>query len=141
MHELSPSYLSELATQIGFLSAFLGGIAATMLAMLLQAERRASSDVWAISASALSATSFIVSVIGCTQLIATLHPDAPAMVSNEGAETFARLVAFLAFGVGVYALLAVVALAGWRHSPRAGWITSGTALAGACILSLMLVGG
>jgi hypothetical protein len=111
-----------------------------MLVMLLQAERKASLDVWAIAASALSATAFIVSVIGCTQLMATLHPDAPPMVSTHGAEAFARVVAFLAFGVGVYALLAVVALAGWRHSPQAGWVTSGTAFAGACALSLMLVG-
>lgn len=35
MPELSPAYLSDLATQIGALSAFLGGFAATFLGTLL----------------------------------------------------------------------------------------------------------
>ncbi len=141
MQSLSPAYLSDLASQIGFLSAFLGGVAGTMLAMFVHGEQRRSLDIWAIAASALSAVAFIVAVIGCTQLLAALHPEAPSMVSAQGEQVFARAVTFLSFGLGVYAILLALGLCGWRYSRLAGWITSLMALAGACAVSLLLVGG
>ncbi|HRE42642.1 MAG TPA: hypothetical protein PKY87_01580 [Terricaulis sp.] len=137
---IGAAYLSDLAAQVGFLSAFLGGVAGTMLAMFVNAEQRRAVDVWAVAASALSAVAFIVAVIGCTQLLAALHPQAPAAVAAEG-QVFARAVAFLAFGLGVYAILLVLGLSGWRHSRGAGWITSAMALVGAGVVSLLLVGG
>lgn len=137
---MAPAYLSDLATQIGFLSAFLGGVAGTMLAMFVQAEQRRPLDAWSIAASALSAVAFIVSVIGCTQLLATLHPQAPAAVSALEQQTFARAVTFLAFGLGVYAILAAIGLSGWRRSSGTGVLTAAMALVGAGFVSVLLVG-
>lgn len=140
MQTLAPAYLSDLATQIGFLSAFLGGVAGTLLVMFVHSDHRRALDISAIAASALSAIAFIVAVIGCTQLLAALHPEAPAAVSTASEQMIARAVTFLAFGLGVYAILAALGLSGWRHSTAAGWITSTMALIGAAAVSFLLVG-
>src|ERR1043166_6918411 len=45
MHPQNPEFLGEAGTQIAFLSAFLGGFAATFLGVLLNRQTRA--DMWA----------------------------------------------------------------------------------------------
>ena len=135
MQQLSPVYLSDLATQIGFLSAFLGGFAATLLALLLGTEKRGAMTVVAIGLATAAAVAFIASVIASTQLVASLHPQAPANVARHSALTSARLYAFLSFGAGVYALLACIGVAGWVRSRTAGIVTTAIAGAGAVLVT------
>ena len=118
MQELAPAYLSDLAAQIGYLSAFLGGFAATLLGVLLFADKRPAVTLVAIALATAAAAAFIVSVIASTQLIAALHPAAPANVASVGASPTARLLAFVSFAAGVYALLGSIGVAGWIRRRR-----------------------
>ena len=65
---LSPAYLAAWATQIGALSAFMGGFASTILVMLLTHDSRRRAVQWAAGLSALSAVAFIVAAVATTTL-------------------------------------------------------------------------
>src|SRR6188768_2941047 len=60
MQQLAPAYLTTLATQIGALSAFLGGFAATYLATFLTFGQRSRPASVAIGGAVTSAVGFIV---------------------------------------------------------------------------------
>ena len=79
--ELSPAYLSAIAGQLGTLSAFLGGFAATFLATLLTLVRRERLLTVCLGLSVTSAVAFIVTVVAATMVTAVSHPDAPAAVA------------------------------------------------------------
>jgi hypothetical protein len=138
MQDLAPKYLSDLATQIGFLSAFLGGFAATLLGVLLIHEKHQRVVTASIALATLAAVSFIAAVIASTQLIAALHPDAPGNVAH--ASLSARILCFISFGVGVYSLIGCIGLAGWIRSRGVGVITTLIAVFGAILVTLALAG-
>jgi hypothetical protein len=130
---LSPAYLAALAGQIGSLSAFLGGFAATFLALLLTMERDDRLGEAAIGCAAGASALFVAAVVACTGLTAMLHPEAPARVA--GASTaLARGVMTGAFGLGTLLLLAALGLSGWMRSRRLGRITSAASGAGALLV-------
>lgn len=138
MSALSPVYLSAIATQVGGLSAFLGGFAATFLAALLALGGRGRPAFLAIAFAAGSAVAFIVAVVASTALVAVLHPDAPAAVASAQSGG-ARAIMALAFLLGLYMLLFSLALSGWSRSRGTGWATSIAAGIGLLLVSLMLV--
>jgi len=138
MEPLAPDDLLELGRQMAFLSAFLGGFAATFLATLLPHAPGRRSACWTVAASALSAVAFVVAVLAGTMLSVTLHPHAPAHVTSPGALERARLLGVVSFLVGIFALLTAVGCSGWIRSRRAGLFTSLTAAVGAvCALAIL----
>lgn len=140
MQSLPSSYLAEMARQVAFISAFLGGFAATFLATLLVANPTRKSADWSIGCSAVAASCFVVAVIASVTQTVVLHPDAPANVTAGSSIDTARIVGTLGFGFGVYALLGSVGVSGWIRSRRMGLVTSVAAGAGAILVSWALVG-
>lgn len=135
--ELSPAYLSTIASQVGGLSAFLGGFAATFLGTLLALTREGRLATSAIATSAISSVAFIVAVVGSTTLVAAMHPEAPVGPASIGG---AQATMTLAFVLGLYALLVALGISGWLRSRPTGWITSIAAGLGFILVTSLLVG-
>lgn len=143
MEPVSAAYLASAATQLGSISAFLGGFSATFLATLLIARHRSRAASVTIGFSATSAVGFIVCVVASTALVAGLHPDAPAAYNTP--DYLRRVQAMMTFGfmLGITALLVSVAASGWIRSRTMGSVTTGLSLAGfaAVIFLTVRVGG
>lgn len=122
MLELQNDYLLELASQISFLSAFMGGFSATFLATLLVADSTHRIGNYAAGSAAVSASAFIVAVLSMVSIIAATHPHAPSGV--DMGVNVARLVGFGAFVLGTSSLLISVGLSGWLRSNSLGIFTS-----------------
>lgn len=140
MDALAPAYLIALATQIGGLSAFLGGFAATFLGTLLMKSHRSRVATVAIGFAAASSVAFIVAVVASTVLVAVLHPQAPVTAASAASPDGARAALALTFFLGLYALLVSLALSGWTRSHRTGWVTSIAALLGVVLVTWLVVG-
>ena len=128
---MAPDYLVEMSRQFGFLSAFLGGVAATFMAQLLTLHSPRKAVAWCVVLAAAAAVSFIVSVLGTTLFIAALHPAAPSGLRRYGSDPLVGAISFVAPALGIYLLLATVGLAGWIRSRKAGLATTALALSGA----------
>ena len=137
MQHLAPAYLSTLATQIGALSAFLGGFAATYLATFLTAGQRTRPAAIAIGGAMVSAVGFIVAVVGSTMLIAALHPDAPANASRLAGT--AQVTMTLSFMLALLSLLLSLGASGWTRSRAMGWMTSIAAGVGTLFVLAMIL--
>ncbi len=140
MQTLPPSYMVEIAQQLSFLSAFLGGFSAAVFVTLLVAESPKRSAGLAIGASAVAACCFVVAVISFVMVAIVLNPDVPSNVSAESSVDHARIVGFLGFVAGVYALLASVGISGWVRSRRLGVVTSVVAGGSAILVSWAFAG-
>lgn len=140
MAALSPAFLQVWGAQIGGLSAFLGGFAATMLVMLLTTDSSSRAASWASVLAALAATAFVVAAISTTTLVAGSHPDAPASVARAAAHGPARIFAAICFGLGGYALTAAIGCAGWIKSRRLGQTTTAFAVIGGLLISVIVLG-
>ena len=63
MAPLQPDYLTAIAAQLGSVSAFFGGFAATILALFLTVGGKSRGSLIAAHGSAVAAVSFIVAVM------------------------------------------------------------------------------
>jgi hypothetical protein len=123
MVSLNPDYLTAIAAQLGSVSAFFGGFAATMLALFLTVGRKSRGSLVAAHASAVAAVSFIIAVMASSALIAIAHPDAPPATAARSTVAIRPLLA-ISFSIGMVSLLAAIAASGWSHSRAMGWTTS-----------------
>ncbi|MCP4291239.1 MAG: hypothetical protein GY780_05330 [bacterium] len=121
---LPADYLAEISRQIAFVSAFLGGFAATFLATLLMVKSEKRIAGWVLGCVAFSASAFIVSVVAAVTLIVVSHPSVPRNVSAGASTAPARVVCILSFVLGIYSLLASVGISGWLRSRNVGLATS-----------------
>lgn len=122
MVPLAPDYLSEIATQLGSVSAFFGGFAATVLALFLTLGKKRPGALIAAQAAGLAAVSFIVAVMASTVLIANSHPHAPPVTTMLSTGTMRQMLV-VSFAIGMLALLVSIAASGWSHSKAMGWTT------------------
>lgn len=138
MEQLSPVYLSALASQLAALSAFLGGFAATFLATLLTLGNQSKLMTITIGFAVISSVSFIVTVVAATMLTALYHPAAPQFMATAA---FAQPQATMGLGfmIGTLSLLSTLGCSGWTRSLGAGWITTTVALLGAAFIISMTV--
>ena len=90
MEQLPQTYLAQIASQMGFLSAFLGGVAATLLALLLDDKPHRRVVTWAVGLAAAAAVAFIIAVVCSTMLVSVLHPDAPDHLVRQASINRAR---------------------------------------------------
>lgn len=137
---MAPEYLGELARQFGFLSAFLGGVAATFVAQLLTLNSPRKAVAWTLVLAAAAAVAFIVSVLGSTLTVAAVHPQAPEGLKPYASDPLVRATGSLSMVLGLYLLLATVGLAGWVRSRKAGIATTALAITGAVCGGWTLVG-
>lgn len=134
---MSPAYLASTAAQLGSISAFLGGFAATILATLVVSGIRSRPAALTIGLSAAAALAFIVSVVATTAFSAGVHPDAPSELAGPDRALQIRALMTLGFMVGVLCLMGAVAASGWLRSRGMGWLTTTlTLLAGAAVVFL-----
>lgn len=123
IEEFKASYIVAVAEQLSFVSAFLGGVSATILFSLIifASEKRAVSFL--IATSALSACSLLVAVIAGWRLTIGLHPDLP--FTPDPAKIRLLWNSMIAgYGVGVNSLVVGIGLSGWIRSRRMGLMTS-----------------
>ena len=75
--DLKASYVVAVAEQLSFVSAFLGGVSATILfsVVIFSSDKRVVA--YLVATSTLSACSLLVSVISGWRLTIGLHPDLP----------------------------------------------------------------
>ncbi|MEM7691561.1 MAG: hypothetical protein AAF194_03830 [Pseudomonadota bacterium] len=121
--DLKASYVVAVAEQLSFVSAFLGGVSATILftVIIFSSDKKVVSLV--IAASALSACSLLVCVISGWRLTIGLHPDLPFSADPEKLDALWKLL-IASYSLGVISLLASTGLSGWIRSPRTGIVTS-----------------
>ena len=140
MNQIPANYLLEIARQVAFVSAFLGGFAATFLGTLLFAGSGSKLVNWVISSAALSACAFIVAVLALTMLTVALHPNAPIGVVSNLALRRAQTIGFLSFLLGMYTLLFSIGASGWLRSRTLGWSTAAIAFIAGLIVTWCVVG-
>ena len=124
--KLEASYVVAVAEQLSFVSAFLGGVSATILfsVIIFSSEKRVVSFL--VATSTLSACSLLVSVIAGWRLIIGLHPDLPFTPDPEKINLlWDSLIA--AYGLGVNSLILSIGLSGWIRSRQTGLVTSAIA--------------
>ena len=135
MVKLTPDYGIAVAEQLSFVSAFLGGVSATILVTIVVFAKTQKSVSWIVGASALAACSLLISVVASWRLVVLLDPATPVAASDS-------LIAVLWIGMisgyslGFLSLLACIGLSGWIRSKKAGCITSGIALLAALFFVL-----
>ncbi len=121
--KLEASYVIAVAEQLSFVSAFLGGVSATILfsVIIFSSEKRIVAFL--VATSTLSACSLLVSVISGWRLIIGLHPDLPFTPDPEKINLlWNSLIA--GYGLGVNSLILSIGLSGWIRSRRTGLVTS-----------------
>ena len=136
MEPLAPAYLSDVASQIGSLSAFLGGFAATFVATLLTIDRAGRLMAATIALAVISAVAFIIAVTASTMQVAIYHPDGPSFLADFPAARI-RATMLAAFLTGTLALLAGLGCSGWIRTRLIGWITSGVSAFGAVMVVIL----
>jgi hypothetical protein len=127
-------FLSEIGRQIAFLSAFLGGFAATFLGILLQSSSSRRHVGWAAGAAAVASASFMIAVIAGTLVTIVLNPEAPPHLATPEFLPWVRSVIFVTFAIGIYANLLSLGLSGWIRSRSLGIVTLLAALISAIIV-------
>ena len=138
MHPLNAEFLGETGRQIAFVSAFLGGFAATFLGILLQSPNSRRHVGWAAGAAAVASASFILAVISGTTLALVMHPGAPPGIAKPTFLPQVRSLILVAFTCGIYSILLSLGLSGWIRSRQLGIVTSVAAFVSA-VIALLLV--
>lgn len=126
MTEINPAYVVAVAEQLSFVSAFLGGISATILVTIVVFTSPKTSVSWIVSASAVAACSLLVAVVASWRLIILLHPSLPFTVDTAVIKILWTGM-LLGYGLGFISLLVCIGLSGWLRSKKAGYITSSIA--------------
>jgi hypothetical protein len=121
--ELKSSYVLAVAEHLSFVSAFLGGVSATILFSLIifSSPKRTVSLV--IAASALAACSLLVAVISAWRLSIGLHPDLPFDPDPNKLHILWNSM-ISGYSLGILSLICCIGLSGWIRSKKLGIITS-----------------
>ena len=133
MTELSPEYFKIVAEQLVLISVFLGGISATILGTLIIHENESKIFKFMILGLSLAAVSFIVAVLGMTNIQMHLAPDSPFQNKNESL-FYPKLVGMISFLIGIYSLITVISLSGWLKSKRIGIFTTTIGIVGGILI-------
>ena len=123
MAELNPSYATAVAEQLSFVSAFLGGISATILVTIVVFTSPKKSVNWIVGTSAFAACSLLIAVVAAWRLTIILHPDFPASVDATIVKVLWGSM-LLGYSSGFLSLLASIGLSGWLRSRKTGLITA-----------------
>ncbi|HEX8570137.1 MAG TPA: hypothetical protein VF699_09490 [Caulobacteraceae bacterium] len=135
MSQLSAEYLTELARQLGFVSAFLGGVAAAFVATLLTLRSPRRIVGRTIVCAAATAVAFIISVLGSLAWVAILHPQSPSDPGGSAARE-AQLLTAIPFTAGIALLMVTIGMSGWIRSRTTGLGTTAVAVLGAALALL-----
>jgi hypothetical protein len=127
MKELNVKYIVAVAEQLSFVSAFLGGVSATILVTIVVFTSQKKSVSLIVGSSALAACSLLIAVIASWRLIILLHPELPKSV-DMGLVNILWIGMLFGYGLGFLSLLSSIGLSGWLRSKKTGIITSSIAI-------------
>ena len=127
MSNLDPIFMKAVAEQLSFVSAFLGGVSATILVTIVVFANPKKSVTWIVGASALAACSLLVAVIASWRLTIFLNPATPVPVDPSIIKVLWGSM-LLGYGLGFLSLLVCIGLSGWIRSRKTGLITSAMAV-------------
>lgn len=127
MTRLDTNYVTAVAEQLSFVSAFLGGVSATILVTIVVFANPNKSVSWIVAASALAACSLLIAVVAAWRLTILLNPNTPVAVDPAILNVLWASM-LLGYGVGFLSLLACIGLSGWIRSRKTGLITTGMAV-------------
>jgi hypothetical protein len=123
MQEMNAEFLTIVAEQLGFVSAFLGGVSTTILVTIVIFVDPKRSVSWIVGASALAASSLLIAVVASWRLILLLNTDLSSQVGQHMITLlYGSMV--LGYSVGFLSLITCIGLAGWIRSRKLGMITS-----------------
>ena len=135
MQELTPDFIIAVAEQLSFVSAFLGGVSATILVTIVVFANPKKSVSWIVGASALAACSLLVAVVAAWRLTILLNPATQFEVGWTIILVLWRAM-LLGYGLGFLSLIACIGLSGWIRSRKTGMITSAMAAVAALFFVL-----
>lgn len=138
MDELPAEYMVELANQMAFVGAFLGGFSATFLGTVLAIKEKPKFSATVVVALSFAASMFIVSVLTLTGLAVVNHPDAG--IAQEALSSRGRILGFGTFMLGMYALLTGIGFSGFLYSRRVGLVTLIIGSASAVLITWLITG-
>lgn len=130
MQEFDKEFITIVAEQLGFVSAFLGGVSATILVTIVIFVDAKRSVSLIVGASALAACSLLIAVVASWRLILLVNTDLSSQVGLNMIALLYRSM-LLGYGVGFLSLITCIGLAGWIRSRKLGIITSTMALCAA----------
>lgn len=131
-----PDFAAELAGQLAFLSAVLGGFAATFAGTLLAVDSPRRAVGWALSAAVVAAAALIVATVAFTGAVLAIRSGSEVQIASLPRYGATALGSFV---VGLYGLFGALGLSGWVRSRRAGWVTTSIAVVGALLATSALV--
>ncbi len=135
MHSETNMAMSAFATQLGSISAFFGGLAATLMALLVFTPHKSRLIEIAIGTAVTAAVCFIVSALAATILSVGLLPGAARDIANPSYIAGVVILMNLTFLLGIVSLLGGIALSGWLRGRTTGIVTT---TAGALALIMVL---
>jgi hypothetical protein len=121
--DLKSSYVLAVAEHLSFVSAFLGGVSATILFSLIIFSSSSRLVSLVIAASALAACSLLVAVVASWRLSIGLHPDLPFVADPKKLIVLWHSM-ISGYSLGLMSLISCIGLSGWIRSKRLGIITS-----------------
>lgn len=122
--------MSAFATQLGSISAFFGGVAATLLALVIFSRLRSRLVEVATGTFVAAAVCFIVSALAATILSVGLLPGASRDLATPAYLRGVVGIMNIAFLTGIVALLGGIAVLGWLRSRTSGIVTTSLAVPG-----------
>jgi hypothetical protein len=137
IQEIPLSYLKEIAKQLIFISAFLGGFSAAILGTLIVSTKSSKTLKYLILGTSLSALSFIVSVFAMTKIVMIALPDSP-FNGNYEATIVPRTIGSIAFFLGIIALIFTISISGWTHSKKLGIATTTLGIIGLVLVFMAM---
>ena len=135
MAEPNTSYVVAVAEQLSFVSAFLGGISATILVTIVVFTSPKKSASWIVSSSAFAACSLLVAVVASWRLTIMLHPDFPMPVNTTVVNVLWNGM-LIGYSLGFLSLIVSIGLSGWLRTKKSGFIT--TAIASIAVIFFVL---
>ncbi|MFK8012829.1 MAG: hypothetical protein AB8B80_12370 [Marinicellaceae bacterium] len=121
--ELKSSYVIAVADQLSFVSAFLGGVSATILLSIIIFSSPKRSVSMVITCAAVSACSLLIAVIAAWRLTIGLHPDLPFVPDPKTLNLLWNSM-IAGYSIGLISLILCIGLSGWIRSKKQGLITS-----------------
>jgi len=138
MPEVSFEYWNKLADQTILVSSLLSGFSITVVANLLVAELNTRLLNTIMVFATLSATFFLITVFGMTNLLLMTTAGYPFPVVSEDL-FYPRVIGSIFFFLGIISLLVMISLSGWTKSKKMGMFTTILGVLALILILTMLI--
>lgn len=138
MSELSLEYWNQLASQLIFISALLGGFTLTVMTSLLGFKTKSRVSKALFRATVIAAISFLVTIYAMTKIMMMTTKGYP-LEFDESEILFPRSIGSITFLIGTFCLFIIVALAGWVKSKSLGLFATIVAVLSLILILLVIV--